>query len=43
MVGPDAVKFGGWQQLNAEYAKQFGIEKTNRPPQADPRAVSDTA
>ncbi len=26
MVGGDAVKFGGWQRLNAEYAKQFGIE-----------------
>src|SRR5262249_34295235 len=26
MVGPDAMKFGGWQQLNAEYAKQFGVE-----------------
>jgi uncharacterized protein YndB with AHSA1/START domain len=23
IVGPDAMKFGGWQQLNAEYAKQF--------------------
>jgi uncharacterized protein YndB with AHSA1/START domain len=22
-VGPDAVKFAGWQRLNAEYAKQF--------------------
>ena len=26
MVGPEAMKFGGWQQLNAEYAKQFGVE-----------------
>jgi uncharacterized protein YndB with AHSA1/START domain len=26
-VGPDAVKFGGWQRLHAEYAKQFGNEK----------------
>ena len=25
IVGPDAMKFGGWQRLNAEYAKQFGI------------------
>jgi uncharacterized protein YndB with AHSA1/START domain len=24
IVGPDAIKFGGWQRLNAEYAKQFG-------------------
>src|ERR1043166_297611 len=26
IVGPDAMKVGGWQRLNAEYAKQFGIE-----------------
>ncbi len=26
IVGPDAIKFGGWQRLNTEYAKQFGIE-----------------
>ena len=25
IVGPDAMKFGGWQRLNAEYAKQFGL------------------
>jgi uncharacterized protein YndB with AHSA1/START domain len=25
-VGPDVMKFDGWQRLNAEYAKQFGIE-----------------
>lgn len=23
IVGPDAMKFGGWQRLNAEYAEQF--------------------
>ncbi len=34
IVGPDAMKFGGWQRLNAEYAKQFGIEAPNWPPQA---------
>jgi uncharacterized protein YndB with AHSA1/START domain len=34
MVGPDAIKFGGWQRLNAEYAKQFGIETPDWPPQA---------
>jgi uncharacterized protein YndB with AHSA1/START domain len=33
-VGPKAMKFGGWQRLNAEYAKQFGIEMPNWPPQA---------
>jgi uncharacterized protein YndB with AHSA1/START domain len=32
MVGQDAVKFGGWQRLNAEYTKQFGIEAPNWPP-----------
>jgi len=32
MVGPEAMKFGGWQRLNAEYAKQFGIEAPNWPP-----------
>lgn len=25
IVGADAIKFGGWQRLNAEYAEQFGI------------------
>jgi uncharacterized protein YndB with AHSA1/START domain len=25
IVGPDAMKFGGWQRLNAEYAQQFGV------------------
>jgi len=32
IVGPEAMKFGGWQRLNAEYAKQFGIETPNLPP-----------
>jgi uncharacterized protein YndB with AHSA1/START domain len=26
IAGGDAVQFGGWQRLKAEYAKQFGIE-----------------
>jgi uncharacterized protein YndB with AHSA1/START domain len=34
LVGPEAIKFGGWRQLNAEYAKQFGIEAPNWPPKA---------
>ena len=34
MVGPAAMKFGGWQRLHAEYAKQFGMETPNGPPQA---------
>ena len=25
IVGPEAMKFGGWQRLHAEYAKQFGV------------------
>jgi len=28
------MKFGGWQRLNSEYAKQFGIKALNWPPQA---------
>ena len=31
-VGGEAITFGGWQRLNAEYAKQFGIEPPNWPP-----------
>ena len=34
IVGPDAMKFGGWQQLHAEYAQQFGVEMPNWPPPA---------
>jgi uncharacterized protein YndB with AHSA1/START domain len=34
IFGPEAMKFEGWQRLNAEYAKQFGIETPNGPPQA---------
>jgi uncharacterized protein YndB with AHSA1/START domain len=26
IAGGDAMKFEGWQRLNAEYAKQFGVE-----------------
>jgi uncharacterized protein YndB with AHSA1/START domain len=26
LVGPDAMKFGGWQQLHAQYVKQFAGE-----------------
>jgi uncharacterized protein YndB with AHSA1/START domain len=33
IVGGEAMKFG-WQRLNAEYAKQFGIETPNWPSQA---------
>ncbi len=33
MAGPDAMKFGGWQRLNAEYSKLFGMEAPGWPPQ----------
>ena len=36
-VGVETLKFGGWQRLNAEYAKQFGIETPGGPPQARKR------
>jgi uncharacterized protein YndB with AHSA1/START domain len=26
LVGPETMKFDGWQRLNAEYAKQFALE-----------------
>jgi hypothetical protein len=26
IVGPEAMKFGGWQRLRADYAEQFGME-----------------
>jgi uncharacterized protein YndB with AHSA1/START domain len=26
IAGAEAMKFSGWQRLNAEYAKQFGVE-----------------
>jgi uncharacterized protein YndB with AHSA1/START domain len=32
MAGGEALKFGGWQRLNAEYAKQFGLEVPSWPP-----------
>jgi len=31
IAGGEAMKFEGWQRLNAEYAKQFGIEPPNWP------------
>ena len=34
IVGPDAMKLGGWQRLHAEYAKQFAAEIPNQQPQA---------
>lgn len=35
IVGPEALKFGGWQRLNAEYAKQFGVEAPSWPAQKE--------
>src|SRR5579885_2598052 len=32
IVAAEAMKFG-WKQLNAEYARQFGIERPNLPPE----------
>ncbi len=32
IAGSEAMKFAGWQRLNAEYASQFGIEIPNWPP-----------
>jgi hypothetical protein len=34
IVGPEAMKFEGWQRLHAEYAQQFGVEM--------PRWTTDT-
>jgi uncharacterized protein YndB with AHSA1/START domain len=34
IAGGEAMKFGGWQRLNAEYAKQFGVETPKWPSQA---------
>ena len=34
VVGAEAMKSGGWQRLNAEYAKQFGVETPGWPPNA---------
>ena len=34
IVGPEAMKFDGWQRLNAEYAKQLGVEMPSWTPRA---------
>jgi uncharacterized protein YndB with AHSA1/START domain len=33
IVGPEALKFEGWQRLHVEYAKQFGVETPSWSPQ----------
>jgi uncharacterized protein YndB with AHSA1/START domain len=38
IAGVNAMKFAGWQRLVAEYAKQFGIEALNLPPQGDQKS-----
>lgn len=32
IAGPKAMNFAGWQRLNTEYARQFGIETPDWPP-----------
>jgi uncharacterized protein YndB with AHSA1/START domain len=32
IAGSDAMKFAAWKRLNAEYARQFGVETPNWPP-----------
>ena len=34
IVGPEAMKFDGWQRLTGEYAKQFGVESPSWPTNA---------
>jgi len=34
IAGGEAMKFGGWQRLNAEYAQQFGVETPKWTPPA---------
>ena len=34
IAGSEAMKFEGWQRLNVEYAKQFGVETPSWPPSA---------
>jgi hypothetical protein len=37
IAGGEAIKLAGWQRLNAEYAKQFGVEPPAWPPNAPKR------
>jgi uncharacterized protein YndB with AHSA1/START domain len=39
IVGPEAMRFD-WQRLNAEYARQFGIESPKWPPHAGQKSES---
>jgi uncharacterized protein YndB with AHSA1/START domain len=38
IVGPEAMKFSGWQRLHAEYARQFGVEMPNWMSKADQKS-----
>jgi hypothetical protein len=40
IVGAEVMKFGGWQRLNAEYARQFGIETPKWPPKSGSKFVN---
>ena len=37
IAGAEATNFDGWKRLNAEYAKQFGVENPGLPPNAAKR------
>jgi hypothetical protein len=37
IAGGEAMKFGGWQRLNVEYAQQFGVEIPGWPPSGPQR------
>jgi uncharacterized protein YndB with AHSA1/START domain len=37
IVAGEALKFGGWQRLHTEYARQFGVETPNWSPDAPKR------
>jgi len=37
IVGADAMQLGGWQRLNAEYAKQFGVMAAGPTPNPERR------
>jgi hypothetical protein len=44
IVGAEAMKLGGWQRLNAEYAKQFGMKPPNWSPQTPQKSwIEDIA
>lgn len=38
LAGGNAINSPGWQRLRAEYAKQFGVETHNAPPQPAPKS-----